>query len=156
MAGATRICCHLGAFCVHRTTMHRVTSCKATCDTVLSVLPGHTGVKRNDQADRTGGQSNHHKWLHVSDDLKCRGARDATCEHKYSRSKAKGQGHLTIGRLEERGVDREETLDVLPSKDERGPSHRQSDQHRNWRKLVKDRAEHVIMGFFAHIDTVLN
>ena len=26
MAGATRICCHLGAFCVHDTTMHRVTS----------------------------------------------------------------------------------------------------------------------------------
>ena len=24
------ICCHLGAFCVHHTTMHRVTSCKAT------------------------------------------------------------------------------------------------------------------------------
>ena len=30
MAGATRICCHLGAFCVHHTTMHHVTSCKAT------------------------------------------------------------------------------------------------------------------------------
>ena len=133
-----------------------IVSLHAACDIVLIVLPGHTGVKRNDQADRTGGQSNHHKWLYVSDDLKYRGARDATCEHKYARSKAKGQGHLTIGRLEERGVDREETLDVLPSKDEGGPLHRQSDQHRNWRKLVKDRAEHVIMGFFEHIDTVLN
>ena len=30
MAGATRNCCQLGAFCVHHTTMHRVTSCKAT------------------------------------------------------------------------------------------------------------------------------
>ena len=30
MAGATRNCCHLGAFCVHHTTMLHVTSCKAT------------------------------------------------------------------------------------------------------------------------------
>ena len=30
MAGATRNCCHLGAFCVHHTTMHHVTSCKDT------------------------------------------------------------------------------------------------------------------------------
>ena len=30
MAGATRKCCHIGAFCVHHTTMHHVTSCKAT------------------------------------------------------------------------------------------------------------------------------
>ena len=28
--GATWNCCHLGPFCVHHTTMHRVTSCKAT------------------------------------------------------------------------------------------------------------------------------
>ena len=30
MACATWNCCHLGAFCVHHTTMHHVTSCKAT------------------------------------------------------------------------------------------------------------------------------
>jgi len=30
MAGATWNCCHVGEFCVHHTTMHRVTSCKAT------------------------------------------------------------------------------------------------------------------------------
>ena len=30
MAGATWNCCRLGAFCVHHTTMHYVTSCKAT------------------------------------------------------------------------------------------------------------------------------
>ena len=30
MAGATWNCCHLGTFCVHHTTMHHVTSCKAT------------------------------------------------------------------------------------------------------------------------------
>ena len=30
MAGATWNCCHLGAFCAHHTTMHHVTSCKAT------------------------------------------------------------------------------------------------------------------------------
>ena len=30
MAGATWNCCRLGAFCVHLTTMHHVTSCKAT------------------------------------------------------------------------------------------------------------------------------
>ena len=30
MAGATWSCCHLGAFCVHHTTMHRVTSCRTT------------------------------------------------------------------------------------------------------------------------------
>ena len=30
MAGATWNCCHLREFCVHRTTMHHVTSCKAT------------------------------------------------------------------------------------------------------------------------------
>ena len=40
MAGATRICCRLGAFCVHHTTVHHVTSCKATyvrCMRVLAV-----------------------------------------------------------------------------------------------------------------------
>ena len=30
IADATWICCRLGAFCVHHTTMHHVTSCKAT------------------------------------------------------------------------------------------------------------------------------
>ena len=30
MAGATWNCCHLGTFCVHHTTIHHVTSCKAT------------------------------------------------------------------------------------------------------------------------------
>ena len=30
MAGATWNCCHLSAFCVHHTTTHHVTSCKAT------------------------------------------------------------------------------------------------------------------------------
>ena len=30
IAGCTSNCCHLGAFCVHHTTMHHVTSCKAT------------------------------------------------------------------------------------------------------------------------------
>ena len=35
MADVTRICCHFGAFCVHHTTMHHVTSRKAT-----SWLPG--------------------------------------------------------------------------------------------------------------------
>ena len=35
MADATWICCHFSAFCVHHTTMHHVTSCKAT-----SWLPG--------------------------------------------------------------------------------------------------------------------
>ena len=29
-SGATWNCCHLGAFCVHHTTMHHATSCKAT------------------------------------------------------------------------------------------------------------------------------
>ena len=31
IADATWNCCHLGAFCVHHTTLHHVTSCKATC-----------------------------------------------------------------------------------------------------------------------------
>ena len=31
IAGATWNSCHLDAFCVHHTTMHHVTSCKATC-----------------------------------------------------------------------------------------------------------------------------
>ena len=31
MAGATWNCCHLGAFCVHHTTMHHVTSCVFSC-----------------------------------------------------------------------------------------------------------------------------
>ena len=30
IAGGTWNCCHLGAFCIHHTTMHHVTSCKAT------------------------------------------------------------------------------------------------------------------------------
>ena len=63
MAGATWNCCHLGTFCVHHTTMHHVTSCKATYGACIfsSNLPtallatwpgtfmcyfGNTGVER--------------------------------------------------------------------------------------------------------------
>ena len=38
MAGTTRNCCHLGAFCVHHTTVHHVTSCKATYVRCMRVL----------------------------------------------------------------------------------------------------------------------
>ena len=38
MAGATWNCYHLGAFCVHHTTMHHVTSCKATIRNVYACL----------------------------------------------------------------------------------------------------------------------
>ena len=34
MAGATSNCCRLGAFCVHHTAMHHVTSCTATCESI--------------------------------------------------------------------------------------------------------------------------
>ena len=37
MAGVTWNCCHLNAFCVHHTTTHHVTSCKATYIRCLSV-----------------------------------------------------------------------------------------------------------------------
>ena len=36
-AGATWNCCHRGAFCVYHTTMHHVTSCKATYVRCLAV-----------------------------------------------------------------------------------------------------------------------
>ena len=38
MAGATCNCCRLSAFCVHRTTMHHVTSCKAAYVMSMRVL----------------------------------------------------------------------------------------------------------------------
>ena len=41
MVGATWNCCRLGAFCVHHTTTHNVTSCEATCVMYMRVLnPG--------------------------------------------------------------------------------------------------------------------
>ena len=51
MAGATWNCCHLGAFCVHRTTMHHVTSCKSKyvrCMRVLAVTC-HLHFRQNDR-----------------------------------------------------------------------------------------------------------
>ena len=51
MAGATWNCCLLGTFCVHHTTMHHATSCKATyvrCMCILAVTC-HLHFWQNDQ-----------------------------------------------------------------------------------------------------------
>ena len=75
MAGATRICCHLGAFCVHHTTMHRVTSCKATMIGQIS-----SSMKTQPISERLGILSALVGWFGwLTDDKKIQDIRSASC-----------------------------------------------------------------------------
>ena len=72
---------------------------------------GHAGVKGNHRADRLAAKATHTCF---SEALKCWGAWDTACGHK-----AKDITPSLAGRREAR---KEEALDDLPWKDERGPS----------------------------------
>ena len=74
--------------------------------------PGHAGVKGNDWADRLVGKQPSQVAC-ISEDLNCWGAWDTTCRHK-----AKDITPL----IWRREVWKEEALDDLPWKDERGSS----------------------------------
>ena len=60
--------------------------------------PGHAGVKGNDRADRPAGKATLTSDLHLGRSEVLRSLRH------YLR--AQSQGHLTVDRLEERGVER--------------------------------------------------
>ena len=60
--------------------------------------PGHVRVKGKDQADKTGRQSNHHKWL-ASQKI-------WSVEELETLPRVQRQGCHTIDHLEERGVER--------------------------------------------------
>ena len=79
--------------------------------------PGHAGVKGNDRAAGLAGRA---RATLTSGLILGRSEVLRSLRH-YLLSQS--QGHHTIDRLEERGVEsKEEALDYLPLKDERGPS----------------------------------
>ena len=74
--------------------------------------PGHARVKGNDRADRLATLTS--GLLNFSADLKCLEAWDTTCWHKAK--------DITPSIARRREAWKEEALDDLPWKDERGPS----------------------------------
>ena len=82
--------------------------------------PGHAGVKGNSRADRLAGKASLTNGLFLGRSEVLRSLR------RYLPQQS--QGHHTIDRLEERGVE-EEALDDLPERTREG--HRQSDEHWN-------------------------
>ena len=84
--------------------------------------PGHAGVKGNDRADRLAGKATLTSGLLVGRTEVLRSLRH------YLR--AQSQGHHTVDRLEERGVERGSARRSSLKGRER-ESHRQSDKHWN-------------------------
>ena len=75
--------------------------------------PGHAGVKRHDQSDRLACKSNPHQWLSSR--------KVWSGEELETLPVAQSQGHHTIDRWRKEEW-KEEALDNLHWKDERGPS----------------------------------
>ena len=116
--------------------------------TLWVYCPGHVGVKENDRAERLVAKQPSQVAC-FSEDLKCWEVWDTTCRHKAK--------DITPSIDCRREVWKEEVLDNLPWKDERGPS---SDGH--WNRFkgnvgeTSDRWDGVHMGFSEHINTTLN
>ena len=116
--------------------------------------PGHAGVKGNDRAAGLAGKA---RATLTSGLLLGRSEVLRSLRH-YLLSQS--QGHHTIDRLEERGVEsKEEALDYTFLERTR-EGHRQSDEHWNrfkddTGKLLREGVERIMVGFFQHTDTVL-
>ena len=93
--------------------MHTKAFCalSAPWNRCLNFFPGHAGVKENDQADKLAGSATVTSGLHLRSEVL------RSLRHYLW---AQRQGHHTIDRLKERGVERESARH-LPYKDERWP-----------------------------------
>ena len=101
----------------------------------------------------TGGQSMQPSQVACfSDDLKCWEAWDTTCGHKAK--------DIIPSIAWKREAWKEEALDNLPWKDERGPSSvrwtLEPFQRQCWGKLPRDGVKRKMMGFSERIDSILN
>ena len=112
--------------------------------------PGHAGVKRNDRADRLLCKATLTNGFLLGRSEVVRSLRD------YLR--AQSQGHHTIDRLEDRGVERGSARRSSSKGRER--DHHHSDEHRNcFKGDVVETSETMggaIMGFSGRINTILN
>ena len=112
--------------------------------------PGHAGVKGNDRADRLAGNATLTSGLLLerSDVMR-------SLKHYLW---AQSQGHHSIDRLEERGV--ESGSARRSSFERKREGHRQSDEH--WNRFKGDVGEtserrgEAHMGFSERIDIILN
>ena len=109
--------------------------------------PGHTGVKGNDRADRLAGKTSG-LLLGRSEVLR-------SLRH-YLR--AQSQGHRTIDRLEERGVERGSARRSSLKGRERAIVNQTNSgtvSKTTLGKFLRDGVEHTIMGFSERIDTIM-
>ena len=112
--------------------------------------PGHAGVKGNDRTDRLDGKATLTSGLLLGRSEVFRGLRH------YLR--AQSQGHHTIDRLEERGLERGSARRSSLKRTREG--HRQSDEH--WNRFegnvgeTSERQGGAHVGFSERIDTILN
>ena len=100
---------------------------------------------------RQSGQSTPHKWL-VSQKI-------WSVEPLETLPAVQSQGHHTIDRLEERGVERGSARRWSSLKGREKVIRRQSDEtvsKATLGKLLRDVVDHKCMGFSEHINTILN
>ena len=103
--------------------------------TLWVVCPGHAGVKANDRADRLAGKATFTNGLLLGRSE----AWDTTCGHKVT--------DIAPSIAWKREAWKEEALDDLPWKDERGPSSMRRTwepfQRQRWGKLLRDGVERI-------------
>ena len=117
----------------------------------LWVCPGYAGVRGNDRADRLEGKATLTSCLLLGRSEVLRSLRHYL--------KAPSQGHHTIDRLEEKGVERGSARRSSLKGQER-PIVSQTNigtvSKASLRKLLRDEMEHIIMGFPERANTILN
>ena len=115
------------------------------------ICPGHAGVKGNDRADRLAGQATLASGLLLGRFEVLRSLRH------YLR--AQSQGHLTVDRLEERGVERGSAGRSPMKGRERvivNQTNTETVSKETLGKLLREGVERIIIGFSESIDTSLN
>ena len=113
--------------------------------------PGHAGVKGNDRADRLAGKASLTNGLLLGRSEVLRSLR------RYLR--AQNQGHHTIDRLEERGVERGSARRSAQKGRERAIVYQTNTgtiSQATLGKLLRDGVECIIMGFSVRINTIYN
>ena len=117
----------------------------STFETPVGVLPWTCRRKMKGPSRYTGGQSSPHQWLAY---LKCWEAWDTTCRHKAK--------DITPPIAWRREAWKEEALDDLPWKDERGPSSIRRNIGTVSKATLGELLREARMGFSELIDTTLD
>ena len=113
--------------------------------------PGHAGVKGNNRADRLAGKATIASGLFLGRSEVLRSLRH------YLQTQS--QGHHTIDRLEERGVERGNARRSSLKGRERAIINQTNIgtvSKATLGKLLRDGMERIIMGFSERVDTILN